>query len=102
MIPINVAVKNVLKARDERAKVSKRTKQAISTAEVAETEARERNEIDKMIQDAGLTDPGCSASGLYDLSGKSDRCHRLRLADTSTAMVTHKGASADSGRITVH
>jgi hypothetical protein len=69
MTPINVATKNAIKARDERAKVRRRTKQNDIVASDVELDTQERSSVKALITQAGLDQIGCNASGLYDLTG---------------------------------
>ncbi|BEI82925.1 hypothetical protein CcaverHIS002_0307930 [Cutaneotrichosporon cavernicola] len=81
--PVNAEVKQVLNERDDRAKVAKRAKAKNAPAD-EKTEDQHREEehkkVAELIEKAGVA-PGTSSSGMYELC----------------AMVTHKGASADSG-----
>lgn len=55
--------------------------QALSDEEELAQRAKEAREVDESIDDTLRKDPGCNASGLYELVG----------------IVTHKGAAADAG-----
>ncbi|WOO77819.1 Ubiquitin carboxyl-terminal hydrolase 6 [Vanrija pseudolonga] len=82
--PINTAANNILKTRDDRAKIAKRAKgKAAQAEEVTEEQHRdkEHKEIEELVSAAGITEKGVNATGMYELC----------------AMVTHKGASAESG-----
>lgn len=82
--PANAEVKQILKARDDRAKLAKRPKgKAEPSEEKTEDQYREEEHkaVDELVQKAGGAALGTNVSGMYELC----------------AMVTHKGASADSG-----
>ncbi|TXT13476.1 hypothetical protein VHUM_00843 [Vanrija humicola] len=82
--PINTAANNILKTRDDRAKIAKRAKgKGAQAEEVTEEQHREKEhkEIEELVSAAGITDKDANATGMYELC----------------AMVTHKGASAESG-----
>jgi ubiquitin carboxyl-terminal hydrolase 14 len=83
VLPVNVAVKDNLKNRDDRARQLKRSNR--SRPEDAEEErslrTQEASQVQALIEaHQELKDLACP-SGLYELTG----------------MVTHKGPSADSG-----
>jgi len=90
--PVRNKMREIAKARDERAKVRARAKGRPDEAAAVEggaltdeqekaQRAQEAAELDAIV-DAGLrSDLGCNVSGLYELVG----------------IVTHKGAAADGG-----
>nr|CCM73231.1 CNG04540p [Kwoniella mangrovensis] len=81
--PVNSAVKQILKERDDRAKIIKRNAgKATSDDATKEVDIRreERKKIEDLVKEKGI-DGETNVSGMYELY----------------AMVTHKGASADSG-----
>ncbi|WWC67636.1 uncharacterized protein I206_101546 [Kwoniella pini CBS 10737] len=81
--PVNSAVKQILKERDDRAKIIKRNAgKATSDDATKEVDIRrdEREKIAELVKEKGIADD-TNVSGMYELY----------------AMVTHKGASADSG-----
>ncbi|CAD6583113.1 MAG: deubiquitinating enzyme [Tremellales sp. Tagirdzhanova-0007] len=81
--PINSAVRSILKIRDDRATEAKRSRGKEVPGAMSEAEVRsgEKASIDALVKDTGSSDVGANPSGMYELC----------------AMVTHKGASADSG-----
>ncbi|WWC87185.1 uncharacterized protein L201_002071 [Kwoniella dendrophila CBS 6074] len=81
--PVNSAVKEILKERDDRAKIIKRNAgKATSDDATKEVDIRreERQKVEALVKEKGI-DSETNVSGMYELY----------------AMVTHKGASADSG-----
>ncbi|WVQ81758.1 hypothetical protein IAT38_003883 [Cryptococcus sp. DSM 104549] len=85
MLPVNTAVKQIVHDRDDRAKVIKRNIAANrpNTEEPSEDSLRaaEKEKVEELIKANGGAQVGENLSGMYELY----------------AMVTHKGASADSG-----
>lgn len=97
LAPVSQKMKAVAKEREERARVRRRVKardapaasdgaprqegHAISDDEERTLRAKERTEIESLIDPELRNDRGCNPSGLYDLAG----------------VVTHKGAAADAG-----
>jgi len=81
--PINTALKQIVNSRDDRAKQAKRmrAKPDAETPSEDELRRREREEIEQLVSAGPSVAKGGNVSGLYELC----------------AMVTHKGASADSG-----
>lgn len=97
--PLSHKVKAVAKEREDRAKVRRRARgrgtdakrdedaaphqegSAITDDDERALRAKERAEIEALIDPTLKSDAGCNASGLYDLA----------------AVVTHKGAAADAG-----
>lgn len=100
--PVNSAMKQVLKERDDRARAAKRHRGQKSGANIEETEAARRAEekvrIDNVIASQAV-DPslvGPNPSAIYELCGWS--CRPTALDDMLIlGLVTHKGPSADSG-----
>ncbi|WVN90011.1 uncharacterized protein L203_105243 [Cryptococcus depauperatus CBS 7841] len=78
--PVNTATKQILKERDDRAKILKRKPREGAQEEEKKRE-EERKNIEQLIRESGAPEPKGYGSGVYELS----------------AVVTHKGASADSG-----
>ncbi|WRT65064.1 uncharacterized protein IL334_002006 [Kwoniella shivajii] len=81
--PTNSLVKQILKDRDDRAKIIKRNAgKATSDDATKEVDIRreERQKVEEAVKEKGI-DSETNISGMYELY----------------AMVTHKGASADSG-----
>lgn len=71
--PINTAANNILKTRDDRAKVSKRAKgKAAAADEVTEEQHRdkEHKEIEELVSAAGITEKGVNTTGMYELCGE--------------------------------
>ncbi|KLT39995.1 cysteine proteinase [Cutaneotrichosporon oleaginosum] len=84
LAPVNAEVKQILKTRDDRAKIAKRAKgKNAPTEEKAEEQHREEEhkKVAELVETAGGVAAGTNPSGMYELC----------------AMVTHKGASADAG-----
>ncbi|KZO97578.1 cysteine proteinase [Calocera viscosa TUFC12733] len=86
--PIQGRIREIEKERDERRKVRRKTKDSADGSvkkEEAEKEhavrKEEKEELEKLVDTDLQTDIGASLTGLYEL----------------VALVTHKGASADSG-----
>jgi hypothetical protein len=65
---------------------------------------RESEKVQELVRQTvgeGEVQPGTNWSGLYELSGECDVWNKYRcIADMrhNSAIVTHKGPSADSGR----
>lgn len=93
--PVNAAVKQILKSRDDRAKIAKRVKGKTAPTEEKSEEthrSEEREQIKSLMADMGTVEPGTNTSGMYEL------CGRFRyVAYLIKAMVTHKGPSAEAG-----
>ncbi|KZT50946.1 cysteine proteinase [Calocera cornea HHB12733] len=86
--PVQGRIREIEKERDERRKVRRKTKDsADGSVKKEETEKEhelrktEKEELEKLVDADLKTDIGASLTGLYEL----------------VALVTHKGASADSG-----
>lgn len=74
VLPVNTAVKQVLKSRDERATIAKRAKgKAPASDDKTEEQHREEEhkEIAGVIEAAGGAETGTNPSGIYELCGKS-------------------------------
>lgn len=71
--PVNAAVKQILKARDDRASVAKRSKGKVASVEEMSEDAcreQERKEVAALVSASGLTATGSNPSGIYELCGK--------------------------------
>lgn len=90
--PVRNKMRDIGKERDERAKLRARARGlaggagaveggALTDEQEKEQRAKEAAELDSLISANLRNDPGCNASGLYELVG----------------IVTHKGAAADAG-----
>ncbi|ORY22440.1 ubiquitin C-terminal hydrolase [Naematelia encephala] len=81
--PVNSATRQILKDRDDRAKIAKRDKGRAKAEGKSEDELRteEDQTVQELIDTNQLKEPGSNPTGIYELCG----------------VVTHKGASADSG-----
>jgi len=96
--PVNSAARQLLLERDDRAKVAKRDKGKKSQEGEDEPAKRdaEKQQIVKLAGEQGSVEDGTNPTAIYELCGGFGRTTGRRTAD-QTAMVTHKGASADSG-----
>lgn len=122
LLPVSRRLKEIEKERFERIKVRKRTKNgapappptgessmnvdgsaAASTTGELEDEsvyrAKELSELEALVDPELKADYGCSVTGLYDLVCEYRFTSRSRWisANGCSAIVTHKGAHADSG-----
>jgi len=71
--PVNSAVKQILKTRDDRAKIAKRSRgKSADTDEKSEDALREeeRKEVDALVSAAGSQEAGSNPSGMYELCGE--------------------------------
>lgn len=77
VLPINTAVKNILKVRDDRAKIAKRglgKKKAADEDEKTEEQIRseEHDEVEKLVKESGVeVDVGSNPTAMYELCGES-------------------------------
>lgn len=94
--PINAAARQMLSDRDDRAKMNKRNHMTGVTQSI-DNELDRRKEEDSAIRrlsaEKGCSDMGNNPTAIYELCGKSFR----GLGSSFLAMITHKGATADSG-----
>ena len=99
--PVNAAMKNVIQARDDRAKQLKTARDKVehSSADAAKR-AEEKNQVNALIDGKGLAGVGTNPTGMYELCGEHLSAWALDCYAEAVAMVTHKGASADSGKPT--
>lgn len=76
VLPINTAVKNILKVRDDRAKIAKRglgKKKAADEDEKTEDQIRaeEHAEVEKLVKESGVeADVGSNPTAMYELCGE--------------------------------
>jgi ubiquitin carboxyl-terminal hydrolase 14 len=97
--PINAALKTTVQARDDRAKQIKQLRGRDSSPESAEAETRstEKARFEDVVLSNGHADVGSNPSSMYELCGESMISSVITTSLTNVALVTHKGASADSG-----
>ena len=96
--PINTNLKSVLQSRDDRAKQIKqlRGRDASGELEEAGIRSKERDQFAQLVATAEQADIGSNPSSMYELCGEYLLAHTVALL-TALALVSHKGASADSG-----
>lgn len=73
VLPVNTAVKQILKGRDDRATISKRSKgKAPAADDKTEEQHRddEHKEVTALIETTGGIEAGTNASGIYELCGE--------------------------------
>ena len=95
-MPVNTETKQILKARDDRAKAIQNAK-GLEPDSKPEPDIRleEAKAIQNMAGEQGVLETGTNPSAVYELCGK-----RVLLTFAERiAMVTHKGPSADSGKM---
>lgn len=92
-------MKNVIQARDDRAKQLKtaRDKAEHGAADLARRE-EEKARLEALVEENGLAVAGNNPSGMYELCGMSLFAYNINRMLIFAAMITHKGASADSGK----
>lgn len=91
----NAAVKQLVQTRDDRLKAAKRRNTSVRDVEANEVMLRKEEANQYHATIPADTDRGTNTSGLYELCGRPAVWGEL-----TEAMVTHKGASADSGKLT--
>ena len=97
--PITAALKTALQARDDRAKQIKQLRGRNSPEELTEagTRSKEKEQYSELVSNLEQADAGCNPSSMYELCGESWSVPVVTLL-TRLAVVSHKGASADSGK----
>lgn len=71
--PVNNVVREVLKDRDDRAKVLKRAKpgQKLEGDSEEESRKKEKEKVDALVKEHGLGEVGTNPSGMYELCGEA-------------------------------
>lgn len=89
VLPINTAVKNILKVRDDRAKIAKRSlgkKKAVDEDEKTEDQIRaeEHDEVEKLVKESGVeADIGSNPTAMYELCGEFTRTQSDKLTSSA-------------------